>query len=90
MHTFKAKVEQAGEGGAWMVVNVPRKVSEAFGTKGRVSVVGTVNGFAIKTSIFPNGDGTHHFMFNKAMQQGANATAGDTVCVELERADSGS
>ena len=85
MLEFKAAVEHAGEGDAWMIVKTPKHTSEALGSKGRVSVVGTVNGFAIKTSVFPNGDGTHHFMFNKAMQKGASATAGDTVVVRLER-----
>lgn len=69
-----------------MLVMIPRTVTEAFESLGRISVVGRVNGFPIKTSIFPNGDGTHHMMLNKAMQKGANATAGEMVEVELERA----
>jgi hypothetical protein len=88
MHRFEGTVERGGEGGAWMLIMIPRSVSEALGSRGRVSVVGTVNGFPIKSSIFPNGDGTHHLMFNKAMQQGANATAGSRVVVELEAASS--
>jgi hypothetical protein len=84
MYKFEAKVERAGEGGAWMVLMIPRDVSEGLGSRGRVSVRGTVNGFPIKTSIFPNGDGTHHLMFNKAMQKGAGAAEGSTVMVELE------
>ncbi|MBC6953609.1 DUF1905 domain-containing protein [Synechococcales cyanobacterium CNB] len=65
---------------------IQRTVTEAFGSLGRISVVGKVNGFPIKTSIFPNGDGTHHMMFNKAMQKGADATVGDMVEMELELA----
>ena len=84
MHRFEATVERGGEGGAWMLIMIPRSVSEALGSRGRISVVGSVNGFPIKSSIFPNGDGTHHLMFNKAMQRGANATAGSRVVVELE------
>ncbi len=83
---FKTKVIRGGEGDAWMLVMVPSRVTKALGSLGRISVVGEVNGFPIKTSIFPNGDGTHHMMFNKVMQKGAKATAGDTVEVELERA----
>jgi hypothetical protein len=86
MHRFEATVQRGGEGGAWLVIMIPRPVSEALGSRGRISVVGTVNGFPIKSSIFPNGDGTHHLMFNKAMQKGANAAAGSLVVVELEAA----
>ncbi len=82
MQRFKAKVQR---GGAWMIIMIPRAVSEAFGSHGRISVVGRVNGFPVKTSIFSNGDGTHHMMFNKAMQKGAKATEGSVVTVELER-----
>jgi len=69
-----------------MLIMIPRSVSEALGSKGRISIVGSVNGFPIKSSIFPNGDGTHHLMFNKVMQKGANATDGSVVAVELESA----
>jgi hypothetical protein len=86
MPTFDAKVERAGEGGAGTALMIPRAVSEALGSRGRVSVVGGVNGLPITTSIFPNGDGTQHLMFNKAMQTGANATEGSVVTVTLERA----
>lgn len=84
MQRFKAKVQRGGEGGAWMVLMVPRAISEALGSRGRISVIGSVNGFPIKTSLFPNGDGTYHMMFNKTMQKGAKATEGSVVTVELE------
>jgi hypothetical protein len=84
MYRFEATVERGGEGSAWLLIMIPRDVSEALGCRGRISVVGTVNGFPIKSSIFPNGDGTHHLMFNKAMQKGANASGGSRVVVELE------
>ena len=44
---------------------------------------GTINGFPFRSSIFPNGDGTHHLMINKAMKAGAKAGNGDTVSVVL-------
>jgi uncharacterized protein YdeI (YjbR/CyaY-like superfamily) len=43
-----------------------------------------MNGFPFRSSLFPNGDGTHHMMVNKAMKTGAQAQAGDTVRVVLE------
>jgi len=39
---------------------------------------------AFHTSIFPNGDGTHHMMFNKAMQKAAGTRPGDTLTMSLE------
>jgi hypothetical protein len=82
--SFEVMLQSGGEGGNWVLFNVPFDVQAAFGTKGRVSVSGTINGFAYRTSLFPNGDGTHHMMVNKEMQRGANAKPGDTVRVEME------
>jgi hypothetical protein len=87
--TFRAKLQAGGQGGAWVRLQVPFDVEKAFGTRGRVSVIATLNGNAFATSIFPNGDGTHHMQVNKAMQRAAGAGAGDPVTASL-RPDDGS
>jgi uncharacterized protein YdeI (YjbR/CyaY-like superfamily) len=46
-------------------------------------VRGTINGFAFESSIFPNGNGTHHMMLNKAILTGAKVGPGDAVQVEM-------
>jgi hypothetical protein len=81
---FRAKLQAGGEGGAWTILRVPFSVEKEFGTKGRAAVKGTLNGFAFRTSLFPAGDGTHHMMVNRQMQEGAGARAGDTVDVAME------
>jgi hypothetical protein len=81
--TFKARIEGEGPGGAWTRVQLPFDVERTWGSKGRVSVKGTINGFAFRSSIFPNGDGTHHMMINKAMKEGATAGAGDAVNITM-------
>ncbi len=82
--TFKAKVSGEGPGGAWCRIKIPFSVEKAFGSKGRVSVKATVGRKPFHTSIFPNGDGTHHMMFNKAMQSAAGAHDGDTIAITLD------
>jgi hypothetical protein len=81
---FRGKLESGGEGGAWVILRVPFNVEQEFGARGRVAVKGTLNGFAFRTSLFPTGDGTHHILVNKQMQQGAGARAGDRVDVVME------
>lgn len=85
MKSFKAKVEGKGPNDAWASVAIPFDVDKEFGGKGRVSVKATLGGETFHTSIFPNGDGTHHMMFNKAMQKASGAAPGATVAVTLER-----
>jgi hypothetical protein len=85
--TFEALVESIGPGGAWSRINVPVEATAAWGARARQAVRGTLNGFAYRSSIFPNGDGTFHMMFSKAMQAGAKAGPGDPVRVVMERDD---
>ena len=83
MKKFKARLTAHGPGGAWTFLDVPFSVEKEFGTKARVAVAGTVNGFAFQNSLMPNGDGTHSMMVGKALQAGAKAAAGDLVAVTM-------
>ena len=82
---LRFKVKLAGVKGsvvAWM--NAPFDVTETFGTRARVPVRGTINGFAFRSSLMPM-DGCHGMAVNKAMREGAKAKAGDVVDVLMER-----
>jgi hypothetical protein len=81
---FKGTLNGEGPNAAWTFMRLPTAVSKAFGVRGRVPVRGTLNGFAFRSSIFPDGNGGHAMMVNKAMQAGANAGQGDAVNVRLQ------
>ena len=81
---FKAKAQAAGPGNAWCFIAVPFSVAGVWGTRGRVAVKGTLNGFPYRTNIQPMG-GQHLLTFNKQLQAGAKAKAGDMVTVVMER-----
>jgi hypothetical protein len=87
MPKFKVKLEGQGPGQAWTCLCVPFDVQKEFQSRARVSVCGTINGFAYRSSIFPMGDGAHMMMVNKSMQAGAKVSAGDSVRVTMERDD---
>lgn len=80
---FKVKLQsQEGSSATWM--DAPFDVPETFGTKARVPVKGTINGFPFRSSLMPMG-GCHGMAVNKAMRDGAKAKSGDVVQVMLER-----
>lgn len=80
---FTVKLEgRAGSSVAWL--NAPFDVPATFGTRARVPVCGTINGFPFRTSLMPMG-GCHGMAVNKAMREGAKAKAGDVVKVAMER-----
>ena len=83
MKRFKTRLTSRGPGGAWTFLEIPFSVEKAFGSKARIAVAGTVNGFAFQNSLMPNGDGTHSMMVSKTLQAGAKAAAGDLVSVAM-------
>jgi len=84
MKRFKARLAARGPQGSWTHLEIPFSVEKVFGSRGRVPVAGTMNGFAFRSSVMPRGDGTHYMAVNKAMQAGARAGAGDLVAVTID------
>ena len=80
---FRGKLLGMGPGKAWTALKVPFNVEKEWGSRARLSVRGTINGFAFRNSIFPDGKGVHYMMVNKAMQAGAEAQPGESVAVML-------
>src|ERR1051325_756310 len=76
------KTELLAEGGAAGIL-IPFSVEKAFGSKARVPVRGTINGFPFRSSVFPMGGG-HYMAVNRAMREGAGAKGGDTVSLVME------
>lgn len=82
---FKIKLE--GKDGSEVAgLIAPFDVFETFGTRARVPVRGTINGFPYRSSIMPMG-GCHMMAVNKTMRAGAKVKAGDIVEVVMERDD---
>jgi hypothetical protein len=81
---FKARLRAHGPGGAWTFLYVPFNVEKTFGTRARVAVAGTMNGFAFRNSLLPLGDGTHRMAVSKEWQAGAKAAAGRMVAVYMD------
>jgi len=67
---------------------VPGDVAAAFGPGYRIPVVGTINGFPVRTSVFATRDGDRMMIVNKDMQRGCKVGLGDEVTVELAIDDS--
>jgi len=68
----------------WVCLNFPVAASRKLGTRARVPVIGTINGFPMRTSAFPMGGNTHMILVNKEMQKTAQVGAGDSVKVVIE------
>jgi hypothetical protein len=83
--------------GAVAAVAPPFDVVEVFGTRARVPVRGTINGYPFRSSLMPMGDclpgkgsssrpsSSHMMPVCKALRDGAGVKPGDTVNIVMER-----
>jgi hypothetical protein len=82
---FKVKLDGVGSGEV-AALSAPFDVEQTFGTRARVPVRGSINGFPFRSSLMPMG-GCHRMVVNKTIRDGAGVKAGDTVAVVMERDD---
>jgi hypothetical protein len=86
MKKFAFSVKLGGHTTAMCFMRPPFDVVEVFGTKARVPVRGTINGFPFRSSLANMGDG-HCMPVNKTLREGGKCKAGDLVEIVLERDD---
>ncbi|HTS04656.1 MAG TPA: YdeI/OmpD-associated family protein [Candidatus Eisenbacteria bacterium] len=80
---FRLKIE-GREAGVVSAITPPIDVTATFGTRGRVPVRGTINGFPFRSSLMPMG-GCHMMPVNKTLCKGAGVKPGDVVDVVMTR-----
>jgi uncharacterized protein YdeI (YjbR/CyaY-like superfamily) len=81
---FQAKLERIDSPLQWVMARVPFDAGKVWGKRGQLRVKGEINGFAFRTSLFPDGKGGHRLLVNKEMQRGAKAAPGMSVKFRME------
>jgi hypothetical protein len=80
---FRAKID-GKEAGVVAAITPPVDVIEWFGTRARVPIRGTINGFPFRSSLMPCGN-ARMMPVNKTLCHGAGVKPGDIVDVVMER-----
>ena len=72
-----------------VALDVPAEVSDAFGLRGHVPVVGTADGAELIATLVPVGGGRHRLFLNGAVRNAIGKGAGDPVeiRIRLDRSD---
>jgi hypothetical protein len=82
---LRFKVKLVGQDGSSATgFYAPFDVPATFGTRARVPVRGTINGFPFRSSLMPMGGG-YCMAVNNTMRDGAKVKAGDEVDIVMER-----
>jgi hypothetical protein len=82
---FDGVLERQEKMGGWHCVRVPFQVSEFFGAKGSVRVLGTMNGAEIDRALIPDGEGGHILVVGTDLRKKTKMKEGQTVTVEIYR-----
>jgi hypothetical protein len=82
--TFRAPLEKGDRALGWTIARVPFDPATTWKNMIRLRVKGDINGFAFRTSLFPDTRGGFYLLVNRAMQEGAKSRLGDTAAFHLE------
>jgi hypothetical protein len=80
---FKARIE-GKEAGVVAAISPPVDVPKFFGTRARVPIRGTINGYPFRSSLMPCGE-RRMMPVNRKLCAGAGVQPGDIVDVVMER-----
>ena len=81
--SFRATLEKDSRALGWTIARVPFDPASAWKQMVRLRVRGDINGFAFRTSLFPDARGGFYLLVNRAMQQGAAVSLGETADFRL-------
>jgi hypothetical protein len=85
MKTFTTVVERFAGTGTWTFANIPFNCVSEFGKKGRIKVIGMLNGHDIQSTLMPHGDGRHFIILTKEIVKKSGIEIGDTISLSLEQ-----
>lgn len=80
---YKARLKKFEGRGTWTYVSVPFDAAKIFGQVGQIKIKGSINGVPFRSSLMPNGDGSHFLVVNKSVRDRAQVKCGAIIEVAL-------
>ena len=82
--SFRGTLERVDSYMNWVIVRLPFDAGKLWGRRGQLRVKGEINGFAFRSTLFPDGEGGHRLLVNKAAQRGGKTAPGMEARFRLE------
>jgi len=86
---FKAKLLRPAESekaDSWTFLILPKNASAKLPSRGMTAIEGTINGFAFRAVLEPDGQKSHWLKVGRKIREAAGADSGDTVTLEIASA----
>ena len=83
---FKAKLLRpatTSRVASWTFLILPKNASAKLPSRSMTSVEGTINGASFRTTLEPDGQGSHWLRVDRKLRETAGACAGDVVALEI-------
>jgi uncharacterized protein YdeI (YjbR/CyaY-like superfamily) len=74
--SFTATLERLPGALHWVIIRIPFDVKKTWKKMNRLRVIGELNGFSFRTSLFPFRQGGHFLLVNRKLQAQAGVAAG--------------
>src|SRR5262245_60056167 len=71
------------KGDSWTFLTLPKDASAKLPSRGMTTVEGTLNGFAFRAALEPDGQKSHWLKVDRKLREAAGAEAGDVVTLEI-------
>ena len=73
----------AAKSESWTFLILPKDASTKLPSRGMTSIEGTLNGYAFRATLEPDGQGGHWLKVDRTMRETASAEVGDLVTLEI-------
>ena len=83
---FRAKLlrpAESADADSWTFLVLPKNASAKLPSRSMTAVEGTINGFAFRATLEPDGEGSHWLKVDQKMREAAGAEVGDLVSLEI-------
>ena len=81
---FRAKLNRPkAKVGTWTFLTLPAAASAKLPSRGMTSIAGTINGYAFRATLEPDGKRSHWLKVSRKLREAAGAKAGDVVTLDI-------
>jgi hypothetical protein len=77
------RADQRAKADSWTFLILPKNASAKLPSRGMTAIEGTINGFAFRATLEPDGHKSHWLKVDRRLRKAAGAEAGDIITLDI-------